>query len=63
MKLKINPPTLLTEKKEARIGSTLFKVKWEVPSQMFYKIGVPKNFTELSGKHLCWSHFLMQLQA
>ena len=30
MKLKINPATLSTEKEGARIGSTLFKVKWEV---------------------------------
>ena len=27
-------------------------------SQMFYKIGVLKNFVKLTGKHLCWSHFL-----
>ena len=33
------------------------------PSQMFYKIGLLKNFKESSGKHLCWSHFLIQLQA
>ena len=29
MKLKINPVTLFTKKGGARIGSTLFKVKWE----------------------------------
>ena len=27
-------------------------------SQMFYKIGVLKNFVKLTGKHLYWSHFL-----
>ena len=32
-------------------------------SQMFYKIGVLKNFTKFIGKHLCWSHFLIKLQA
>ena len=30
-------------------------------SQMFYKIGVLKNFAKFTGKHLCWSHFLMKL--
>ena len=32
-------------------------------SQMFFKIGVQKNFTMFIGKHLCWSLFLIQLQA
>ena len=32
-------------------------------SQMIFKIGVFKNFTILSGKHLCWSLFLIKLQA
>ena len=32
------------------------------PLLMLYKIGVLKNFTKSSGKHLCWSHSLMQLQ-
>ena len=30
--------------------------------QMFFKIGVLKNFTMFKGKHLCWSYFLIQLQ-
>ena len=30
-------------------------------SQMFYKIGVLKNFAKFTGKHLCWSHFLIKL--
>ena len=30
---------------------------------MFFKIGVPKNFAILTGKHLCWSLFLIRLQA
>ena len=32
-------------------------------SQMFYKIGVPKNFAKFTGKHLGWSHLLINLQA
>ena len=31
--------------------------------QIFFKIGVLKNFTKFSGKHLCWSLFLIKLQA
>ena len=31
--------------------------------QMFFKIGVPKNFVTFTGKHLCWSLFLITLQA
>ena len=26
-------------------------------SQMFFKIGVHKNFGNFTGKHLCWSFF------
>ena len=29
------------------------------PSQMFFKIGVLKKFAILQGKHLCWSHLLI----
>ena len=32
-------------------------------SQMIFKIGVLENFTKLTGKHLCWSFFLIKLQA
>ena len=31
-------------------------------SQMFLQIGVLKNFANLTGKHLCWSLFLIKLQ-
>ena len=31
-------------------------------SQMFFKIGILKNFTILTGKHLRWSLFLIKLQ-
>ena len=29
---------------------------------MFYETGVPKNFAKFTGNHLCWSHFLINLQ-
>ena len=29
--------------------------------RMFFKIGVLKSFTNFTGKHLCWSHFLKKL--
>ena len=32
-------------------------------SQKFFKIGVLKNFTNFTGKHLCWNLFLIKLQA
>ena len=32
-------------------------------SQMFFKIGVLKNIANFTGKHLCWSLFLIKLQA
>ena len=32
-------------------------------SQMFFKIGVLKNFAMFTGKHPCWSPFLIKLQA
>ena len=31
--------------------------------QMFFKIGVLKNFVIFTGKRLCWSFFLTKLQA
>ena len=31
--------------------------------QVFFKIGLIKNFTEFTGKHLCWRPFLIKLQA
>ena len=32
-------------------------------SQMFFKIGALKNFANFTEKHLCWSLFLIKLQA
>ena len=31
--------------------------------EMFFKTGVLKNFANFTGKHLCWSLFLIKLQA
>ena len=28
------------------------------PLEVFFKKGVPKNFTNFTGKHLCWSIYL-----
>ena len=33
------------------------------PPEVFYKKSVPKNFPIFTGKHLCWSLFLIKLQA
>ena len=30
-------------------------------SQLFFKIGILKNFAIVTGKHLCWSHFLIKV--
>ena len=30
---------------------------------MFFKIGALKNFAYFTGRHLCWSLFLIKLQA
>ena len=32
-------------------------------SQMFFKIGVLKNLANFTGKQLCWSLFLIELEA
>ena len=32
-------------------------------AQMFFKIGALKNSAVFTGKHLCWSLFLLKLQA
>ena len=34
-----------------------------IRSQIFFKIGVVKNFANSTRKHLCWSLFLIELQA
>ena len=35
---------------------------YNICSQMFYKVVVLESFTEFTGKHLRWSHFLTKLQ-
>ena len=32
---------------------------WSSRSQLFFKIGVLKNFAIFTGKHMCWSIFLI----
>ena len=43
-------------------GEPLKKIK-SSRLQMFFKIGCIKSFAILTGKHPCWSHFLITLQA
>ena len=31
-------------------------------AQIFFKIGVLKTFANFTGKHMCWSLFLIKLQ-
>ena len=33
------------------------------PTEVFFKKDVLKNFANFTGKHLCWSLFLIKLQA
>ena len=41
----------------------MFQIREAVSrSQMFFKIGVLKNFENFTRKHLCWSLFLIKLQ-
>ena len=40
------------------LKKTMFKSSL---SQMFFKIGVLKNFAIFTGKHLCWNLFLIKL--
>ena len=47
-----------------RAGFKFLKVFLQKQSfaQMFFEIGILKNFPILTGKHLCWSLFLIMLQ-
>ena len=38
-------------------------VNQEQPSEVFCKKGILKTFVNFTGKHLCWSIFLIKLQA
>ena len=50
----------LDQKRKQLIICTTFRSS---RSQMFFKIGVLKNFAIFTEKHLCWSLFLIKLQA
>ena len=45
------------------VPTFLFETVRSSRSQMFFKIGVLKIFSIFTGKHLCWSLFLIKLQA
>ena len=36
---------------------------WSSRTQIFFKTGAIRNFAKCTGKHLCWSLFLIKLQA
>ena len=40
-----------------------YSVLQKQPPEMFYEKAVLKNFVIFTGKHLCWSLFLLKLQA
>ena len=55
---------------DASEGDNKWKWWWELywkyrssRSQMFFKIGILKDFTNFTGKHPCWSSFLIKLQS
>ena len=50
----------LDQKRKQLIICTIFRSS---RSQMFFTIGVLKNFAIFTEKHLCWSLFLIKLQA
>ena len=43
-------------------GNKIKKHHRSTRPQMFFKTGVLKNFANFTGKHLCWSLFLIKLQ-
>ena len=48
----------------AKASSAFIKNRYRSSrSQMFFKIGVVKNFAMFTRKHLCWSLFLIKMQA
>ena len=53
-------------------GAIIYRLLWNIPqnledrsscSQMFFKTGVLNNFAIFTGKHLCWSLFMIKLKA
>ena len=56
--------TVLLSTERIRIKKNVFQAKDRSShSQLFFKIGVMKNFATFTGKHLCWNLFLIKLQA
>ena len=45
------------------ISTILFYEASEVQKQMFFKIGILKNFAIFTVKYLCWSLFLIKLES
>ena len=43
--------------------STTLHYSVNYQKQMFFKMGILKNLANFTGKHLCWSLFLIKLQA
>ena len=41
----------------------IFHAVQKQPPDVFYEKGILKNFANFTGKHLCWSLFLINLQA
>ena len=44
------------------IFQQVFWINRSSRSEMFFKIGILKNFAIITGKHLCWSPFLIKLR-
>ena len=54
---------LSTTKTSFKNGLFLYNTSRSSCLQIFLKIGIFKSFTNFTGKHLCWSLFLKNLQA
>ena len=64
-KLLINYLNLIEESIKKQLLTGVLKLFEKIKSshqQMFFKIGVLKNFALFTGKHLCWNFFLIKLQ-
>ena len=61
-----NQVSILLISAEIKKWKSLFFFKstyfWSSRSQMFIKGGVLKSYAIFTGKHLCWSHFLIKFQ-
>ena len=54
----------IEDKDKVMVNSyAMFQIRKAVcRSQMFFKIGVLKNFANFTRKHLCWNLFIIKLQ-